>query len=60
MRPRIIELLYFAFLSLKLRVIHGAAIDARRSTRLESGDGKPGMLELFSEVSRRRFTSAAA
>src|SRR5687768_2062203 len=60
MGPRIIELLDFAFLSLELRVIHGATIDARRSARFESGHGKPGVLELFSEVSRRRFTSTAA
>src|SRR5687767_861282 len=60
MRPGIIELLDLALLDLQRRVVNGASIDTRRSSGLESGDGQPSLLELFSEVSSRSFPGSTA
>src|SRR4029079_5108038 len=45
---------------LEPREIDRASVDARRRARLEAFDGQPGVLELFSEVSRRGLSGATA
>src|SRR5262249_53129419 len=60
MRPRIVERLDLAVLSLELTVADRPAIDARRRSRLEALDDEPEALELLREMRRRRLTSATA
>ena len=59
-RPRVVELLYLAILSLNLRVVHRSTIDSGRRPRLEPLDREPRFLELFREVSRGRLPRPSA
>jgi hypothetical protein len=60
MRPRVVELLDLAFLALQLREIDRPAINAWRSSGLESSNGQSCLLELFGEMRSCAFPSAAA
>ena len=59
-RPRIIELIDLAVLSLEPGVINGSAIDTRRRTCLEPRHCQASMLELLSKMSRGIFSRSAA
>src|SRR5665647_1450775 len=60
MRPRIIELIDLALLPFHSREIHSTAIDSRWSSGLETRYFKPGVLQLFGQMCRGRFTSSSA
>jgi hypothetical protein len=57
-RPRIIEFLDFAFLSLQFRKIDRATIDPRRSAGLEASHLEACLLDLFGEIDGRWLTGA--
>src|SRR5215207_4693908 len=59
-RPRIIEFLYLALLSLKFRKIDRPAVDPRGRSCLETSDLYASMLDLFSEIDCRWFAGASA
>ena len=58
MRPRVVELLDLAFLSLESRQLDRSAVDTWRRSRLESRDLETNSFELLGEMCRRCFASA--
>jgi len=60
MRPRVVELLDLAFLSLQVGEIDRASIDARRSSGFEPGNSESCLFQLFGKMSSCVFTRAAA
>src|SRR4029078_6289697 len=56
--PRIVERFDLALLPFQAREVNRTPIDTRRSSRLESFDSKPCILELFGKVCGGRISGA--